>query len=537
MSTRLPRSLLIACCCAIIAACRPDAVPPIVPPPASPDLVVRQIEIVTPAAALVAGMSLQLAAIARNGAGDTLTGVPLTWYSNAPGIATISKAGMLTTVRAGSVAIVVDAGTAIGATELDIGGSTPADTVHTPSPPPPPPSPPSAGIARIVVSGSTTLALGTTVRFTAIAYATGNVPMPGVPFVWTSSNGNVASVGINGTVQTQGTGTAVISAVAGGIAGSVTVTVYATMLAIGPILDMQTGWWNFDATVVPGQRYRPAIRALQANGIAITPLPAITWLSDHPEIASVDTSGLIQAQSAGTAQITAHAGSSTVGYDFHVVPTIAGYATVRFVHATSDASRLTIGTFDKALTTLSYSESSEQTLAAGVIQLQLAGVLTGQGSQPGANGGVDAPLAAHQHYTVYAAGSAQYGVSLMAVLDRHDPVPPDQGLVRIVMAGTYAANYFGNNIYFLDPGAPLAPSSIVACYFDGPTFTSYGSRTPQPFDLVVADAGFYNALTQTTIPDVEAARFTVNLVPGHAMTYVITGSTKASLRVLTFVDR
>lgn len=87
--------------------------------------------------------------------------------------------------------------------------------------------PSSTTVATVSVSavGSTTISIGTTVQFQALASNAAGQPIPGVTFIWTSQNPGVAHVSDAGLVTGISAGTAAILASAGGRSAQVTVTV------------------------------------------------------------------------------------------------------------------------------------------------------------------------------------------------------------------------------------------------------------------------------------------------------------------------
>ncbi|HET9426217.1 MAG TPA: DNA/RNA non-specific endonuclease [Gemmatimonadaceae bacterium] len=85
---------------------------------------------------------------------------------------------------------------------------------------------------------------------------------------------------------------------------------------------------NGPDTLVVGWQRRAFATYRDANGTVVSPTPAITWSSDTPTIASVDSRGYATALSAGTAVIRATIGTTTNTHSFAVIayePVIAAY--------------------------------------------------------------------------------------------------------------------------------------------------------------------------------------------------------------------
>lgn len=114
--------------------------------------------------------------------------------------------------------------------------------------------------------------------------------------VWTTSNGTVATVGSDGKVTARAVGTAVITAAVSGypdVTAGCTVTVEPT-----PVEEVA-----LDQTSMALEH-----RAVGQLTATVSPETAtdrsVTWSSDHPEIASVDSDGKVTAVSPGSAAIT-----------------------------------------------------------------------------------------------------------------------------------------------------------------------------------------------------------------------------------------
>ena len=125
-------------------------------------------------------------------------------------------------------------------------------------PPAPPPDPPRP--TTITVSPATTElnALGATEQLTAEVRDQNGQAMAGVSVTWASSSAAVATVSAAGLVTAAGNGTATITAMAGGVSGTATVTVAqeVSAVAISPAAD----------TLVVGDTLRLAAEATDANG-------------------------------------------------------------------------------------------------------------------------------------------------------------------------------------------------------------------------------------------------------------------------------
>jgi len=156
-------------------------------------------------ASLVLGGTQQLTANARDASGAALTGRPVTWSSGTPAVATVSAAGLVTAIAAG---------TAIITASIE---GVPATATITVTPTP---------VASVTVTpASFSLPVGGSQPVTATARDAAGTPITGRPVAWTSSTPAVASVSTSGVVTALAVGTATITASIEGRTGTSLLTV------------------------------------------------------------------------------------------------------------------------------------------------------------------------------------------------------------------------------------------------------------------------------------------------------------------------
>jgi uncharacterized protein YjdB len=163
---------------------------------------------VSPAtASVLVGQTTSFTATLKDANGNVLTGRSITWTSSASSVATVSAAGVVTGVSAGTATITATSE-----------GKSASATVTVTAPP--------AAIAKIVITPtSPRVDEGSTIQLTATAYDASNNPISGVTFTWASSNTNRATVNSSGLVTGVRDGNVTITASAGGKTGSITVRV------------------------------------------------------------------------------------------------------------------------------------------------------------------------------------------------------------------------------------------------------------------------------------------------------------------------
>ena len=255
--------------------------------------------VVTPASATLTGVgdTQAFSAAASDAAGDPVIGAAFAWASSVPAVATIDGAtGTATAAGEGTTTISAAADGATGTASLtvDLGGGG------------------SSVISVVVTPSSVTLAsLGATQQYSAQAFDAGGQPISGVTFAWTSGDGGVATIDASTGVATAiGEGTTTITAAAGGVTGSATLTV-----------DLGGGGGSGIASIVVsppsatlsalGATQQYTAQAFDAGGQPVSGV-TLVWTSGDGTVATIDaSSGLATATGEGTTTITAAAGGVT----------------------------------------------------------------------------------------------------------------------------------------------------------------------------------------------------------------------------------
>lgn len=174
------------------------------PPPPPPNAVATVVIKQAPQAPLEAGSTAQLAAEARNAAGEPVSGRTFAWRSSAPGVATVSSLGRVTAVQQGTATITATSGEVSGSVELSVV--------------------PPAIVSLAVFPATLAVAPGGSAQFTASAIGNHGT-VPGVAVAWSSSNPAIAAVDGTGRVTGVAPGTALIEARVGGVTRTRGVTV------------------------------------------------------------------------------------------------------------------------------------------------------------------------------------------------------------------------------------------------------------------------------------------------------------------------
>ncbi len=277
------------------------------------------------------GAVVQYSAVALDAVGDTITGLTFTWSSSATGVATVSASGLATAVANGTATISAMTGGVSGSASLTVAQQaatvevTPAITVLT--------------------------SLGATQQLGATASDANGNPVPGVTFLWASSDPTVATVGSSGLATAVGQGAVTITADAQGVIGSAVLNVIVQVSAV--VITPATAALSALAATV-----QLSAAAQDANGNPLTGVQ-FSWGSSNAAAATVDASGLVTAQGNGTATLTATAGlasgAASVSVDQVVSATLSsvlalpasvvadGTTTVTITVAAKDANGYGVG--------------------------------------------------------------------------------------------------------------------------------------------------------------------------------------------------
>ena len=203
------------------------------------------------------------------------------WKSANPAIATVGRAGDVTALAEGAVAIVATVGPR-------------ADTASIYVRP---------GNLSIQPNAVNTL-VGEAIRFSATTTGAG-VDASGTNVSWSSSNTNVAVVGADGTVSMVGAGEAVLTATAGTRTGTASVSVRQRDIASLRITPATS-------TMYPKDSAQLHIAAYDDAGHAMATLPGrVQWSSSDSRVVTVSDGGVVTALAAGSAVVTVHIGAKT----------------------------------------------------------------------------------------------------------------------------------------------------------------------------------------------------------------------------------
>ena len=302
--------------------------------------------VVDPAADTLAalGDTIQMSAEAFDANGHAVADAAFAWASGDARVATVDGVGLVTATGPGTATVTATAGPADGSAAVTV-EQLPVEVAVDPE------------VAKL-------LAFEDTVRLSAEAFDANGHTIEDAPFTWTSDDTRVATVDADGLVAATGNGTATITATAGDVSGTATVTVEQrpATVRVTPAADTLPAL---------GDAVRLSAEALDANGHAVADAE-IAWSTDDAAVATVDAEGLVTAVANGTATITATGGEATgsAAVTVEQLPVnVAVDPTAETLPAFEDTVRLSAEAFDAnghAIADAAFTWSSDDTLVATV---------------------------------------------------------------------------------------------------------------------------------------------------------------------------
>jgi uncharacterized protein YjdB len=232
---------------------------------------------------LAIGIKQQFVATATYSDGtsqDLASGVA--WTSSSLAVATIDNSGLATTVAAGSTTITATVGSFTDTTALTV---VPAHLVS------------------IAVSPATqSIAVGTTLQFTAVGSFDDGSTQLLTSLTWSSSSNGVASVDSTGFATSTGTGTATITATDGSVSGTASLTVTgATLvsLAVTPA----------GSSMAVGTTKQFTATGTFSDSSTQDITTSVVWSSSSAAAATINAQGLASSVATGSTTITATLGA------------------------------------------------------------------------------------------------------------------------------------------------------------------------------------------------------------------------------------
>ena len=264
---------------------------------------------VTPASGTVpAGLPLQFSATGTYSDGSTQALTPsATWSSSAPSVATINAAGLASGLIVGNTTITAVSGTVQGTAMLTVTSPVLASVSVTPA--------------------NASIDAGDTQQFTAMGtYSDGSTQNLTSTAAWSSSASAIASVSSAGAALGNTVGTATISATAGSFTGTASLTVTPPVVVALNIVPATL------SMVLESSSQLQAM-ATMSNGTTENMTGTVAWSSAQPNIASVNSGGLVTANNVGSTTILAADNGVTGSATVTVTPLLRLFFTTYYSNA------------------------------------------------------------------------------------------------------------------------------------------------------------------------------------------------------------
>jgi len=196
---------------------------------------IASITVSGPGSSVVAGQSLNLTATPRSSSGQALSGRSFVWATSDAAVATVSSAGVVTGVTAGTATISASAEGVSGSMAVSVSAIPVAAVTVTPT--------------------LDTLEVGETLQLTARTFASGGSELTGRGVTWQSLNTAVATVSAAGLVTAVGTGSTIVRATSEGVNADATVVAVSTSGFWEVRTAMPNARWAFSTGAVAGTIY------------------------------------------------------------------------------------------------------------------------------------------------------------------------------------------------------------------------------------------------------------------------------------------
>jgi uncharacterized protein YjdB len=229
-------------------------------------------------ASLTIGQSATLTATVKDANGAIVTDRPVTWTTSNVAVASVTQAGVVKALAAGTAIISATSDGNSGSATVTVEAGPVATVTLLPS--------------------SVTLQRGMTATITATLRDAGGNLLTGRAVAWSSSDTTVARVSTTGVVTAMRIGGAVITATSEGRSATASVAVVP-----GPVDHVIVTPSSISSLKV-GHSVQLSATAVDANGDTIS-TAAFTWHSSNTLIATVNSSGRVTGVRSGTTTITA----------------------------------------------------------------------------------------------------------------------------------------------------------------------------------------------------------------------------------------
>jgi len=231
---------------------------------------------------VAAGSTLQLVAQGNYSDGTSKDiSSSVTWSTSDSTVATASTAGLLTTIKSGSVIAKATQGSVSGTMTVTVNG---------------------AALSSISISGASSLAAGLSEQLTAQGtYTDSSTQTITNQVTWQSSDSTVATVSSTGMLKSLKAGTVTVSAVLSSVTGTASVTVSSAVLS-----SINVG--TPSPSLASGGTEQLTATGVYSDGSSASLTTQVAWSSSDGSVAVVNSVGLLTALKAGSVSVMASMG-------------------------------------------------------------------------------------------------------------------------------------------------------------------------------------------------------------------------------------
>jgi uncharacterized protein YjdB len=336
----------------------------------------------------------------------------VTWSSGTPATATITGAGLVTAVGAGSSMIQATSGAVSGSTLLTVTGPTLSSIAVTPASP--------------------SIAKGTTQQFTATGTFSDNSTQNLTSSVtWSSQTTGIATITTGGLAKGVGVGTSKIQATSGAVSGSTVLNISAatlTSIAVTPV----------NPSIVKGATLQFTATGTFSDTSTQDITTSVTWVSATTGVATISSAGLAKGVGVGSSTIQATSG----GVSGSTVLNISA-ATLTSIAVTPANPSISAGATQQFTATGTFSDASTQNITGSVTWTSLktaVATISGSGLASGVSAGSSTIQAASGSVT----GTTTLTVNAIAptlssiAVTPTNPSIPNGATQQFTATGTYS---------------------------------------------------------------------------------------------------
>ena len=271
------------------------------------------VQVSLPSNELLVGTEMQATATLLDASGEQVTGRTVAWQSANPSIATVNSTGTVKGVNEGDVNVSAIVDGVIATQRLSVKGRKAASISVVPAAP--------------------NVSVGHTAQLVAKVLDQNGVEISNAPVSWSSAKPSTASVTAGGLMSGVSAGTTTITAITGQLSATATATVGSVPVASVRVTPSSS-------SLAIGGQVALVAQAFDLNQNVLSGR-AVSWTSQAPSIATVNSSGVVTAVSGGSATITADVEGKSASATITVA---AGpQANVAVVTVTLSNSALNIG--------------------------------------------------------------------------------------------------------------------------------------------------------------------------------------------------